>query len=421
MPLYERQPKTALLVEDLNWMVPKVALEAPAEITDREGNKSFISNKKKRCSVSIEGLITFSTNDVSAYSKKKMDFGGYNIYRIYDRELVYDREQFDRFGERLVYKIYANNEFGETINYETHGLHHRLLDVQDAFKRPLRIIEYDQKNGEYTFHSGKWEYDYVNNIYRRYEEMNGKAVGYDERRNSRDGYRIAHWKKGRYFGKDGLWRIEKGWDGEKVVDMFYTRYDEFANRTYETYHEDGYLVRETIKEGGTTYEKEVTKFSYRRLRYLDPRADGEIWFGDLVPRWEYVFDGLKIIKAQQYYHKMSFHDEIVFDLAENIDFARRVDNSTGEVLVVSEDRVYFSEVEELTVSELKDFLYTEDKIAESLYNWIQEMKMQGKAGASLFGIMDNKKEMVTLYDRDNLQYAELFLQPKVEEGDNWEY
>lgn len=427
MPIYEGHQKKALLKETLNWMVPQVALNYPAEVTDREGNKTVYHNRKKKYSISIDGLITFSLNNVDVHSEKKLDSGAFHLYRTYERKMVHQTGERDTYGERVIYNLYAKNEFGEVINYEKHGLHNRLLEIRDAFYRPLSTIEYDQKNWDYTWRSGRWDYDFVNNIWQRSEEFDGKILPVIERRNSKigdDGYDIARWERTSFSGKYGVWRIEKGWDGEYVVDMFYTLYNEFGKRPTETRHKNGYLVKEIIRQGGTTIEKETTKFTYRGSRYLDPRNDGEIWNDDLVSRWEYTYAGLKRLNTIQRYYKIPFYEEIQFDLAENRDRVVRRDNITGEIVGYLEDRVYFSEVKDMSADDLKKFLDIkdgkgrkdkEDEIAESLYTWIQEMKMQGKADASLFGIVDLRKETITLHDRDNLAHAEFFLKP------DWDY
>ena len=415
MPIYEISQKKALLQKRINWLLPKVALNYPAEVTDSEGNQSVYNDKKRKVSVSSDGIIFFVINGVNVHSKKKKGNSDYHLYRTYKREFLHNKGLKDKYGERIIYKTYSKNEFGETVSEETYGLFNRLLERKDAFKRTLQIFEYDQKNYSYTHHSGMWEYDNVNRIWKRYGRKKGRLLPVVERRKERGGYIVAHWEEGEFFGKKGLWRIEKGWDGEKIVDMFYTLYDDFANKPQEEWHKKDYLVKEFIRQGGTTINKESTKFTYRKLRYLDPVEEGEIWDGKYAKRWNFEYKGLKLLRATQDYSDQTFYEARIYDLAGNIDKIVRVDKNTGETIATLEDRIYFSEVKDKTSQQLLNLLDTQQKIAESLYQWIKEMKIKGKGEASLFGIWNLRKQTITLYNEDNLPYVELFLQP------DWEY
>ena len=117
--------------------------------------------------------------------------------------------------------------------------------------RPLYEYEYEN-DWQY------WEYDFVNNIWKKYE----KDMPVEERIGSKDGEVVAYWVKGEFFGKSGLWRVEKGWDGEKITDLFYTFYDEFGKEWYEVYHKDGYLVKRGIwKNHRLIREEDLTKLA----------------------------------------------------------------------------------------------------------------------------------------------------------------
>jgi hypothetical protein len=213
---------------------------------------------------------------------------------------------------------------------------------------------------------------------------------------------IAHWVKGEFFGKYGLWRIEKGWDGEKITDLFYTLYDSFGEEWYEVYHKDGYLVkRGTWKSHRLILEENLTEFSYRKYGDLGSEEEKYIEGHTTDAIWKYEYKGSKKIRAVRDYPDQDFYDVRIYDTNQNIDKVVRVSKKTEEVLCVLEDRIYFSEVKDLTVEEIKELFDTSQEIASSSYEWIQQMKKENKADAGLIGVFEPISYTLTLYDKNN--------------------
>lgn len=371
MPVQNEVQERALRPYDkkMNWGAPSVAPDYPVEVTDQEGNKTIFQGGKAMYSVSISGDITYFANSTKTHSKKILSDGSLYLFRKYIRH------------SPLVEIV---NEFGQTIGYEGLGLDNKVLTRFDAFKRPLYQYEYDN--------SGYWEYDFVNNIWKRYEQ----GLPKEERRGSKDGPLIAYWVKGEFFGKYGLWRIEV----DRGKEIYFTRYDEFGREDYEKYDWEGNLISNKIWEN----HRPIIEYIFIDEQGLLNRR--ERFFGDFginsqnhivedtpLSEWRYTYNGSVLVSAE---NPFTF-EKRVFDINGNID--KIINTKTGEII---EDYIYFSEVKNLSKEELKEFLgISEDEIVLWIYDWIQEMKKQGKADASLFGIVNPSNYTLSLYERNN--------------------
>jgi len=376
MPVQNEIQEQALLKYKLNWKKPEIVLPYPAEVTDREGNKTIYHKGGEKLFISRDGDITYFANNTKTHTKKILSDGSLYLYRKYT-------------GGSPLREI--KNEFGETVGWEEYGLDGKLLMRYDALMRPLYKYEYEN-DWQY------WEYDFVNNIWKKYE----KEMPVEERIGSKDGPLVAYWIKGEFFGKTGLWRIEKGWDGEKITDLFYTLYDEFGKEWYEVYHKDGYLTKRGIwRNHRLIREEDLTKFSYRNYNDFGVEEEKYIENHMNTAIWRYEYKGSKIVRAIRDYPDMDFYDVRIYDDAQNIDKVVRIDKKTQEVLCILEDRIYFSEVKGLSKEEIKELFDLNEELASSLYEWIQEMKKEGKADAGLFGIFEPTSYTLTLYDKNN--------------------
>ena len=386
LPVENKIQKQALLRYKLNWKKPSVALPYPLEVTDREGGKVISHQGKRRISLSPEGDITYFANNTRTHTKRILSKGGFYLFRVY-------------VGRGSLREV--KNEFGETIGWEEYGLDGKLLLRYDACRRPLYKYEYDKE--------GYWEYNFINKIWKRYE----RGIPGEERRGSKKGALVAYWREGEFFGKSGLWRIEKGWDGEKITDLFYTLYDPFGKEWYEVYHKEGYLVKRGMwKKHRLVLEENLTEFSYRK--YGDFGIEEEKYIenhmADAV--WRYERRGSRIVRAIRIYPDQDFYDERIYDINQNIDKVVRKDRFSDEVIAVLKGRIYFGEVKNMSVEELKDFFDVSWEVANYLYEWKEEMKLKDKSDASLFGIRDFTKETILLYDEYNLPKEEItFLVP----------
>lgn len=386
IPVHNKIQEKALLPYRLNWKKPSVALGYPAEVTDREGNKTVLQEGERRVSASRDGHITYFANNTKTHTKKILPNGNLYLFRVY------------RGGGPL---RRVEDEFGNTVGWEEYGLDGKLLFRYDAVMRPL--YKYDYINDQQY-----WEYDFVNNLWKRYD----KDTPVEERMGSKNGPELAYWIRGEFLGKYGLWRIEKGWDGERITDMFYTLYDPYGKEWYEVYHKDGYLVRRaSYKNHRLILEENLVEFSYRK--YGDFGLEEEKYIENhLVDAvWRYEYKGSRLTRAVRNYPDQDYYDVRIYDSNQNIDKVVRVSKETGKVLSVLEDRIYFSEVKNLTVEEIEKFFHTSPRIATSIYEWIQEMEKRNKADSGLWGIFDPNNYTLTLFDENNNPDITLLLLP----------
>jgi hypothetical protein len=376
MPVQNEIQEKAVLKFKLNLEIPRLTPEQPVIVIDEDGNKVVYFQGKVLFSLAKDGTITHFFNGIKIYSEKILDSGERYFFRSYKRH-----------SHTL---IEIQNEFGETLGWEILGLDDRVIERWDADKRPLFRLEYD---GRYY-----WEHDLINNIWRRLE----CGIPKEERLGAKDGPLIAYWEKGSFFGKEGLWRIEKGWDGQNIVDMYYTLYSSSAREDYEKYHREGYLVERKDRSGGLRlYEVFGDGLDYIRYGDFGPIEEGDIYHEEHILRWTYEYEGSRLRRAKRFYQDMIFYDERIYDINENIDKVVRRHIETDEILCLLEDRVYFWEVEDMSIEELSDFFNISQQGAEELYEWIQGMKSKNKASASLFGIIEPVPNRMILYDEHN--------------------
>ena len=390
MPINEELEKKALLRDDLNWKVPGVA-SAPVAIMDREGNITVYQGGKRRYSISKDGTVTYYTNNVKTAGKRRLEESGeLYLFRTYQQ------------GDDGRLSIF--NEWGDKLGEEEYGLDDKLMKVYDSYGNLANIFEYDNE--------GYWMFNLINRTWTRYEE----GLPKEQRLGSKDGVRIAHWEEGTHFGISGLWKVEIGWDGEQTKDMFYTLYNEFADEEYEMYHVDGYLIRSwSWKDHRMVRSEHVTHFRYGKYGDFGATEEGDIWYGEDSFRWEgwtHNYLGSQLVSAVRTYADEDYYDERIFDLNGNIDKVLRIDENTGETLVVLEDSVYFYEVVNLSLDEMKEFFnLTSDEVALYLYEKKEELKAKDKALSSFFGVYNGLQMGFTVYDEYNKPLQETTLIP----------
>jgi len=395
MPVWDRIEEKSLLETTLNTKLRQLVPQTPVEVKDREGNVVVISGGKRRYSISRDGTVTYYANNTKTHSRRLLrdddgdDFksGELYLFRTYQRENPSS-------GRFVVF-----NEWGEIVGYEVWGLDNKLLERQDHLGRPTYRYEYDD--------TGYWEHDLINDIWKRYEQ----EIPVEERRNSKEGEIIAHWEKGEFFGIRGLWRIERDWNGERVADVRWTLYDEFGKELYITYNADGAVIRRyTWVKHRLILEEDLQNFDYILHNDFGRFEEGVIWDGERFSRWEYHWEGSKLVDAiNNYDDDVDFYDRRVYDLDNKVIRTERRDKRTGRLMVILNESIDFSEVEDLNVEELAEYFNIDIQLAQVLFEWIEEMRRRGKAGASLFGQLDFAEATLTLFDENNQPFSTLRL------------
>jgi len=405
MPVWDRIEKKALLQTILNTKLASHLPRSPVQVKDREGNVTVISGGKRRYAISRDGTITYFANNTKTHSRRQLrsknnppeckNLGELYLFRTYVRE----------GGKYVIF-----NEWGDIVGYEIWGASKggngiQLLERQDYLGRPLYRYYYDK--------TGYWELDVVNRIWKRYEQEMPVVEMWGAKDEKEGGLLHAYWKRGKFFGKEGLWRIERDWDGEtqKMVDARWTLYDDFGKEYYVTYNRNGGVLRRyTWKGHRLILEENLQNFHYTRRHDFGVCESGDIWDNRLVSRWEYHWKGSKLIDAiNEYGDDVEFYDRRVYDINERLIRVERRDKETGRLIVVLSKNVDFSAVKKLTVEQLAKFLKVDRKLAQELFNWIAEMKQRGKADASLFGQLNFVENTLTLYDEFNRPFVTLLL------------
>jgi|GEM_PF-4579844 len=390
MPPQEEVQKKALTEKPLNLALPKITPYQPQIVIDEEGNILVYLGGKKAFAISKDRkTITYFANGAKTHSDKIINSGTLYRYRFYI---------YKGFSGR----VRIENENGETLGWEIWGLNGKLLEREDAFGKTILRRIYDSNSRNF------WEVNYLNNTWTRYEDNLPK----EEHLGAKSGPLLAYWRKGTFFGKSGLWKIEKGWDGEKIVDMYYTLYDEFASEPYEEYHKNGYLVKKWHWKNHTlVLEEDLIHFSYKKYgdfgliedKYIENYTTDAIWISK--------YNGSRIAKSVRIYEDKNFYDERIYDLNGNIDKVVRRDKLTGQIIAFLEDRIYFWEVKDLDLEGIKDFFDVSPDIAEYIYFWKEDMKKKGKSSASLLGIRDFVSGTIVLHNENNLACERITLSP----------
>lgn len=403
MPVWDKIEERALLETTLNTKLSSRVPQTPVEVKDREGNVVVISGGKRRYAISRDGTATYFANNSKTHSRRRLksednpqecrNSGELYLFRTYVRE-----------GEKYI----IFNEWGEITGFEIWGASSggqgiKLLERQDYLARPTHRYDYDD--------TGYWELDVVNRIWKRYEQEM-PVVEMWGARDERDGGQLhAYWRRGEFFGIEGLWRIERDWNGQEIADARWTLYDEFAKEYYATYNQDGALLRRYTWEGHRiVLEEDLQNFRYSRRNDFGSSEGGDIWDTDFFSRWQYHWQGSKLIDAiNEYGDDVEFYDRREYDINENLVRIERRDKETGRLIVVLNENIDFSVVKESTVEQLAESLGIERELAQGLFNWIAEMKQRGKADASLFGQRDFAEDSITLHDEFNRAFFTLRL------------
>lgn len=375
MPPQNQIQEKALLKYELNLELPKLSSGQPAVVVDADGNKSFYAGGKIRGTLAKDGTLTHYIDGIKRYSEKILLEGGVKIFKIYKR-----------VAENIVKTV---NEFGDSISWEVLGFNDKVIEKFDAYHDLTFKLKYD---------GGWWEKDTVNKKWKR----TAYGLPTEERLGEQSGEVIGRWHKGSHYGKEGFWKIEKEWDGEKADYMYYGLYNSTGTQDREKYHESGYVLEQRDWSRGMVLDESLTEHGYRKYGDFGWSDEGAIAYGDHIVHWNAEYDGSKIVRAKRFYQDIFFYDERLYDANGNVDIVLRKDVKTDEVLGVLEDRIYFRDVENMTTSDLKEYFKVSREGAEQMFKWVTEMKMKDKSRASLFGILhDMDARKLTVYEEYN--------------------
>lgn len=378
IPPYNEVQDKALLKFDLNMEIPRLTVGQPLVIVDGDGNKSFYVKGKIVGSISDDGVVTHYNNQVKQYSEKILLNGGVAYYRTYER-----------VSKNIIKTL---NEFNEPVSWEVLGYNDKVVERYDSNHFLVSRLEYD---------GGYWEEDLVNKVWKKI----AYGLPQEERLGKKSGPVIALWERGGYFGREGVWRVEKEWDGEKgeVATMYYSLYNGRGTQKKERYNVHGGVVERNEYSRGLSLEEGISDHTYRKYGDYGWSDEGTLAYGNHVANWNAEYNGSKRVKATRTYEDLPFYDERVYHGASgDLDIVVRKDNTTGDVLAVLEDRIYFWEVENKSETELSEYFNVSMECAGKLFQWIELMKAKNKSSASLFAILnDMDKRQLTVYEEYN--------------------